>query len=139
VIQSVPSQVHHPSTAPVSTLCQRVLLSTSPYTCTLCPEFYIDPSLVGPANRCTWRSTKKAACRTVLCLLTFFDWYCHFYILCLLRQIFLAADLRNFSRRHSVLMLLSLSSVTNLKLLFGFCAACMQKLCCRTGASRLTQ
>jgi len=32
--------------------------------------------------------------------------------------------LRNSSRHHSVLMLLSLSSVTNLSLLFGFCAAC---------------
>jgi len=43
----------------------------------------------------------------VLSLLTFFDWYCHLYILCLLRQIFLAADskvLRNSSRRHSVLI-----------------------------------
>jgi len=28
----------------------------------------------------------------VPCLLTFFDRYCHFYILCLLRQIFLAED-----------------------------------------------
>jgi len=28
----------------------------------------------------------------VLCLLTFFDLYCHLYILCLLRQLFLAAD-----------------------------------------------
>ena len=26
------------------------------------------------------------------CLLTFFDWHCHLYSLCLLRQIFLAAD-----------------------------------------------
>jgi len=33
--------------------------------------------------------------------------------------------LRNSSRRHSVLMLLSLSGVTNLTLLFGFCAARM--------------
>ena len=69
------------------------------------------------------------------CLLTFVDWYhCHIYILCLLRQIFLAADSSricskkhqgNSYRRHSVLMLLSLSSVTNLSSLFGFCAACM--------------
>ena len=29
--------------------------------------------------------------RFVLCLLTLFDWYCHFYILCFLCQIFLAA------------------------------------------------
>ena len=40
-------------------------------------------------------------------------------------------------RRHSVLMLLSLSSVTNLSLLFGFCAACMlsyyQEFIQRTG------
>ena len=28
----------------------------------------------------------------VPCLLTFFDWYCHLYILCLLRQLLLAAD-----------------------------------------------
>jgi len=33
--------------------------------------------------------------------------------------------LRNTSGRHSVLMSLSLSSVTNLSLLLGFCAACM--------------
>jgi len=26
----------------------------------------------------------------VPCLLTIFDWYCHLYIMCLLRQIFLA-------------------------------------------------
>ena len=38
--------------------------------------------------------------------------------------------LRNSSRRHSVLMLLSLSSVTNLSLLFGFCAACMLSCKC---------
>ena len=30
---------------------------------------------------------------------------------------------RNSYRRHSVLILISLSSVTNLSLLFGFCAA----------------
>jgi len=45
---------------------------------------------------------------------------CAFYASSSLLQI-----LRNSSRRHSVLMLLSLSSVTNLSLLFGFCAACM--------------
>ena len=28
----------------------------------------------------------------VPCLLTFFDRYCHLYILCLLRKLFLAAD-----------------------------------------------
>ena len=33
--------------------------------------------------------------------------------------------LRNSSRRQSMLKLLSLSSVTNLSLLLGFCAACM--------------
>jgi len=33
--------------------------------------------------------------------------------------------LRSSSRHHSVLMILFLSSVTNLILLFGFCAACM--------------
>ena len=38
--------------------------------------------------------------------------------------------LRHSSRRHSVLMLLSLSSVTNLSLLFGFCAACMLSYRC---------
>ena len=38
--------------------------------------------------------------------------------------------LRNSSRRHSVLMLLFLSSVTNLSLLFGFCAACMLSYRC---------
>ena len=32
---------------------------------------------------------------------------------------------RNSSRHHSMLMSLSLSMVTNLNLLFGFCAACM--------------
>ena len=55
------------------------------------------------------------------CLLTFFDWYLHLYfrVLFLSRQIFLATDSRNSSRGHSVLMLLSLSSVTNLSLLFG--------------------
>ena len=36
----------------------------------------------------------------------------------------------NSSRRHSVLMLLSLSSVTNLSMLFGFCAACMLSYRC---------
>jgi len=38
--------------------------------------------------------------------------------------------LRNSFRLHSVLMLLSLSSVTNLSLLFGFCAACMLSYRC---------
>ena len=36
----------------------------------------------------------------------------------------------NSSRRHSVLMLLSLSSVTNLSLFFGFCAAWMLSYRC---------
>ena len=40
--------------------------------------------------------------------------------------------LRNSSRRHSVLILLSVSSVTNLGLLFSFC----ERACCHTGASR---
>jgi len=44
---------------------------------------------------------------------------CAFSDSCSLLQI-----LRSSSRCHSVLMLLSLSSVTNLSLLFGFCAAC---------------
>jgi len=38
--------------------------------------------------------------------------------------------LRNSSRRHSVLLLLSLSSLTNLSLLFGFCAVCMLSYRC---------
>ena len=38
--------------------------------------------------------------------------------------------IRNFSRRHSMLILLSLSSVTNLSLLFGFFAACMLSYRC---------
>jgi len=39
------------------------------------------------------RFTKKdPEIEAVPCLLTFFDRYCHLYILCLLRQLFLAAD-----------------------------------------------
>ena len=38
--------------------------------------------------------------------------------------------LRNSSCRHSVLFLLSLSSVTNLSLIFGLCAACMLSYRC---------
>jgi len=38
--------------------------------------------------------------------------------------------LRNSSRRHNVLMLLSMSSVTNSSLLFGFYAACMLSYKC---------
>jgi len=56
--------------------------------------------------------------------LDFFDRYCHLYILCLLCHLFLVAA-KNSSRWHSVLMLLSLSSATNLSLFFGFCTACM--------------
>jgi len=71
----------------------------------------------------------------VPCLLTFLDWYCqycHICILCLVRQIFLLQILRNSSRRHSVLMLLSLSSVTNLDGILAF----VQHACCHTGAFR---
>ena len=50
---------------------------------------------------------------------------CAFYASSSLLQI-----LRNSSRRHSVLMLLSLSSVTNLSLLFSSCAACMLSYRC---------
>ena len=62
----------------------------------------------------------------------FLDWYCHLFILSLLCQIFLAADSEviNTSCRHSVLNLLSFSSVTNLSLLFGFCGACMVSYRC---------
>jgi len=39
--------------------------------------------------------------------------------------------LKKSSRRHSVLMLLSLSSVTNLSFFFGVCAACMLSYRCQ--------
>jgi len=66
----------------------------------------------------------------VSCLLNFFDMCCHLYILCLLRHIFLLQIRRNSSRRHKVLMLLSLSSVTNLSLIWDFCVACMLSYRC---------
>ena len=45
-------------------------------------------------------------------------------------------SLRNSSRRHSALMLLSLSSVTNLSLIFCFCAACTMSYRCLQVGSR---
>jgi len=53
--------VYHPEStivrrAPALTLCERVFLSPSPHTCTLCPMFPLDPSVVGLASPCTcWR------------------------------------------------------------------------------------
>ena len=54
-------QVYHPESTiirrgPALTLCECVFLSTFPYTCTLCPMFSLDPSVVGLANPWTcWR------------------------------------------------------------------------------------
>jgi len=43
------------------TLCERVFLFTSPYTCTLCPMFSRDPSVVGLANpqACTCQAAQE--------------------------------------------------------------------------------
>ena len=50
--------IYHPESAivrraPALTLCERVFLLTSTYTCTLCPLFCLDPSDVGFASPCT--------------------------------------------------------------------------------------
>jgi len=78
------------------------------------------------------RFTKEdtGLCRATCLFLTglvsfFFDWNCHIDILCLSSRPSLLQIHRKSSRRHSVLMQLSLSRATNLSLLFGFCAACM--------------
>jgi len=45
--------------APALTLYERVFLSLSPHTCTLCPMFSLDPCVVGLAPSCTcWRKDK---------------------------------------------------------------------------------
>ena len=68
----------------------------------------------------------------VPCLLTFFDKYCHLYILCLLHQIFLAADswkLFSSPQRAHVTFFVKRD---RLELAFWL----VQRACCHTGASR---
>ena len=76
-----------------------------------------------PQERCTKKATGSRLCRASWLFLTgiVISISCAFSLL----QIF-----KNSSRRHSVLMLLSMSNVTNLGLLFGFCAACMLSYRC---------
>jgi len=45
--------------APPLTLCEHVFFFTSPHTCTLCPMFVLDPSVVGPWT-CLWKDTIKS-------------------------------------------------------------------------------
>jgi hypothetical protein len=68
----------------------------------------------------------------VPCLLTFFDKYCHLYILCLLHQLFLAADswkLFSSPQRAHVTFFVKRDK---LELAFWL----VQRACCHTGASR---
>ena len=85
-------------------------------------------------NRSTAPETfyEKGHCTEVLSsLLVFFGWCCHSISCAAFSARSLSLQiLRNFSRRYSVLMLLSLSSVTNLILLLGLCAACMLLYMC---------
>ena len=45
--------MHHRSTVPSFVAYKRVFLSLSPHTCTLCPIFSLDPSVVGLVPPCT--------------------------------------------------------------------------------------
>jgi len=50
-------------------LCERVFFFTSPYTCTLCPMFSLDPSLVGLASTCTcWWNIITRLCAPHTCV-----------------------------------------------------------------------
>jgi len=54
-VSSLPSWFHDRLMARALTLCERVLLFISSYTCTLCPVFSLFPFLVGCPSSCTCR------------------------------------------------------------------------------------
>ena len=56
--------------APALTLYKRVFLSLSPHTCTLCPTFSLDPSVVGlvPSRNCWKKDTITRLCASNTCI-----------------------------------------------------------------------
>jgi len=67
--------VYHPEStivrrAPALTLYERMFLSLSPHTCTLCSMFFPDPSVVGLVPPCTcWRKyTITRLCASHICV-----------------------------------------------------------------------
>jgi len=60
--------------------------------CTICRSSLISTQS-GPAPETIYELEERPWIKVVMCLLTYFDWYCHLYdILCLLNKIFLAVD-----------------------------------------------
>jgi len=56
--------------APALMLCERAFLFSSPYTCTLCLVFSLDPSVVGltPPCACWWKDIFTWSCASHTCV-----------------------------------------------------------------------
>jgi len=104
-------------------------LNSKVYTiCRLSGLIDCDPPIWSPAPVTIYE--ESCWIEVVPCLLTFFDWYCHLYLLCLLRQIFLAADFSKlFSSPQRAHVAFFVKRV-KLELAFWLCAACMLSYRC---------